>query len=708
MSKHSKLHYKMMTLLLCLLVLTMLMPKTTYAFGTPSAPTGLRATVISTDQINLSWDSVNEATQYYLYRADSFSGTYTYIGAVTTTSYSNTGLSPATPYYYKVQAINSAGASSYSAEAGATTLASSSTAGSSSQIQKNRLAGEDRYKTSAAIAQSGWNTSYYAILASGENFPDALCAAPLASKYNAPILLTSSARLEDAAKNELVRLNVKKVMIIGGEGVLTPKVAQDIQALGIEVTRLAGQDRYETSLQVAKAMGNFEEAVVATGEDFPDVLSIAPFAAQKGMPILLTPQDNISKSLKDLLNKTAQKTYVLGDAGVISDTVFGQLPSPQRLSGTNRYDANIEIIKAFASDLDLSTCYIATGEAFPDALSGAALAALSKSPVILVGDPLDSATTQFIQDNSSVVKKVIAFGGTGAVSDRLLTSLAPANGTDNSGYLVPTNVVATPLSSSQISLAWNSVSSATSYSISRATTYTGTYTQIATVNTPYYTDPNLSSGTTYYYKVQAVNSTSSGAYSNIVYATTQSASTVLGTPSNLAATSLSTREIDLTWDTVMNAVSYNVYRTTADSGVYTIISSVNSPYFADDSVTSGKTYYYKVQAANTTGTGPYSTVVAATALLEDSALAIPTNVVATGLNANQIFLSWNSVSQATYYNIYRSTSYSGTYTNIASIAFPYYTDSSLSSGVTYYYKVQAVNSTGPSNYSNIVYAITSH
>lgn len=567
----------------------------------------------------------------------------------------------------------------------------------------DRIAGDDRYETCAAIAQSGWNTSYYAILASGEDFPDALCAAPLASKYNAPILLSTRNHLEKATKNELMRLNVKKVMIIGGEGVISASTEKEIRDLGIDVSRLAGKDRYETSLKVAKAMDTADKAVIASGEDFPDVLSIAPIAARKGMPILLTPSNSLAKEHKDFLGQSVLKTYVLGDSSVISDSVVNQLPSPQRLSGINRYDANIEIIKAFDQDLDLSTCYVATGKDYPDALSGAALASLTKSPVILVGDPLDHATEAFIQNNTSVTNKVIAFGGTGAVSDSLLANIISGNNTDSSGNLVPTNITAKSISANRIYLGWDSLINATSYNVYRASTYSGTYTKIASVSTPYYTDDNLSPGVTYFYKVQGVDRTGLGDYSNIVLATTQEDSTILPSPNNLVAAPLNSSKIELTWDTVANAISYNIYRTTADSGVYSIIDSVNRPYYVDENVIAGTAYFYKVQAVNNAGTGPYSPVVAVTALLSSNA---PANVTATSLNSNQILVAWSPVNQGAYYNIYRSTSYNGNYTKLSTVSLSYFTDTGLSSGKTYYYKVQAVNNSGPGSYSGIVYAKT--
>ncbi|MCG1024851.1 cell wall-binding repeat-containing protein [Dehalobacter sp.] len=574
------------------------------------------------------------------------------------------------------------------------------------QIQNGRLAGPDRYTTSVEIAKSGWNTSYYAILVSGENFPDAICAAPLASKYNAPILLTSMNKLNEPTKNELIKLAVKSVIIVGGKGVISADVEQEIKNLGLDVSRIAGIDRYETSLIIAKNLGNFNNAVIASGEDFPDILSIAPIAAKAGIPILLTSQNSLSTQLKDFLDNTVRKTYVLGDTNFVSDTVFKRLPSPERLSGSNQYETNINIINAFSDFLDLSSCYIATGENFPDALSGSVIASLTKSPVILVKEPLDQATSNFIQYNLPGIKKVTAFGGTGAVPDSLLHNIAFDNGSSNDALVAPTHVSATSVDSHKIYLAWDTISNATTYHIYRSTSSTGTFTKISSVTTPNYSDTYLSSGKTYYYKIQAENPSGLSAYSDIIQATTKSDNSTLGMPENVIATCVSTSEIDLTWDTVSNADSYNIYRTTADSGIYKIIASVRDSRYIDKSILSGVTYYYKVQAVNSSYTSAYSNVVYSTVFLEDNVLSAPANVVAIPLSSAEINIAWNPVSNSTNYIVYRSTSYDGTYANIASVTIPSYIDRNLPSGMTFYYKVQSVNSVGSSTNSKIVYAAT--
>ncbi|WP_161796417.1 cell wall-binding repeat-containing protein [Desulfosporosinus acididurans] len=520
------------------------------------------------------------------------------------------------------------------------------------KIQNTRLAGEDQYQTAAAIANAGWTSSYYAVVASGENFPDALCAAPLAAKYDAPILLNSVNHLEDATKEELLNLHVKSVIMIGGQGILSAGVQQEIENLGINVWRIAGQDRYATSLDVAQVLGKSDDAVIASGDDFQDVLSVAPIAALKQMPIILTPENLLQPDIKDYVEKSVEKTYVLGDESYISDGVVKQLPSPQRINSTDHYSTNIEIIKTFAKDLDLSTCYVATGETYPDALSGSVLASLTKSPVILVKEPLNAETLSFFTDNMNNIKKVTALGGTAVVSDNLLSTIT-------------TNTSAA----------------------------SGTATDSGTKGS---TTSGVNGGTDSGSNTGNNSGTNTGVDNN----------GILGSPNHFEADAVDTNEIDLSWDSVNNAISYNVYRTTADSGIYQLVTSATFPYYTDDTVSSGVTYYYKVQAVNTTGTGAFSNVVYATALLDQSVFSPPTNLVAVGQNNSQILLSWSGVSNAAYYNIYRATSFSGTYEKIASPAFVTYLDSSVSTGKVYYYKVQAVGAKGPSDFSNITYTAT--
>jgi len=283
-----------------------------------------------------------------------------------------------------------------------------------------RLAGSNRYETSSKIALYGWTTSNYAVVASGEGFADALCSAPLAKKYNAPILLTGKNTLDSNTKAELIRLNVKNLFIVGGPGVVSDNIKNQLESMNIITTRIYGQNRFETSLQVAKSLGTTSGVVVTNGFGFADALSIAPVAAQKGMPILLTDKDDLSSAVKEfLVNSSYSESYIVGGSGVVSDKIASQLKNNIRLGGSSRYGTNSAVLNYFADKFSYDKVYIASGENYPDALSGSALAALSNSPLILVGRSIDDSVMSSIKAQHDKYKNIIVLGGTAVVADSL-------------------------------------------------------------------------------------------------------------------------------------------------------------------------------------------------------------------------------------------------------------------------------------------------
>lgn len=288
-------------------------------------------------------------------------------------------------------------------------------------VSADRIWGKDRYATSLEISRNGWNKSSTVIIASGENFPDALSATPLAKMYNAPILLIKGGYdcggLGNVILNELKRLETNQVIIVGGYGAIPQTVEYSLQSEGISFTRLGGQDRYETSVLINQKLETpSDKIVITTGEDFADALSISTIAAKNSMPIILLPKDTIPGSVRSYLNgKQISKTYVLGGQDIISDNVTNQFPSPERISGNNKYERNIAILNKFSSDINFDTLYFASGNGFADALSGSALASQVASPIILISDPVQDLTKKFINDNISKFKNSVILGGTGSI-----------------------------------------------------------------------------------------------------------------------------------------------------------------------------------------------------------------------------------------------------------------------------------------------------
>lgn len=285
-----------------------------------------------------------------------------------------------------------------------------------------RLAGSDRYDTAVAIAKAGWAQSDYAILAFGENFPDALAAAPLAKKYNAPILLTDSVSLTQVTKQALSDLKVRKVIIIGGTGVISQNVQESLEASGITTSRIAGNDRFETSVKIAEQLGQVSSVAIVNGNGFADALSIGTVAGLKGMPILLV--DN-SGELPDsvrayLATQNIVNSYVIGGTAVIKDSLVSSLPSPTRLSGVDRYATNIAVLNQFASSFDSKAICMATGEGFADALTGTAYSIKNNLPILLLPSDSGVSTRSYIASKPTL-SKVVVFGGESVVPSKIVS-----------------------------------------------------------------------------------------------------------------------------------------------------------------------------------------------------------------------------------------------------------------------------------------------
>lgn len=299
-----------------------------------------------------------------------------------------------------------------------------------------RLSGNNRYATAKAISNYGWTSSDYVIIAQGQNFPDALCAVPLAKKYNAPILLTSKDTLTEEAEEELMRLAPSNIIIIGGEGSISTKVEEYIENTfqNAAVERIGGSDRFETSTKIAEKLDFSGEVALTSSVSYADALSMAPIAAVKGMPILLTPKDNLSSyTLNYLKGKTINKAYIIGGTGVISENLKNNLENSHRIYGENRFATNVAILKEFNSELTKGNVFTALGNGpkgneFADALSGAALAAKMNAPMMLTDKTLPEEIKNYALSNLTKDSKLFALGGEAVVSDSIVNEIKTNKG----------------------------------------------------------------------------------------------------------------------------------------------------------------------------------------------------------------------------------------------------------------------------------------
>lgn len=292
----------------------------------------------------------------------------------------------------------------------------------------NRVYGNTRFETSYKLFDMGWSSSDTVILANGMDYPDALTAAPLAGKYNAPILLSRNTTLasQPDLKASLMNKGVKNVIIIGGETAISNGIQNEIASLGINVRRIGGRDRYETSVLIAKEVGvNNGEISLAYGMSFADGLSISSVAAKRQSPILLTRTDYIPDVVKAFINENnINKTYIIGSTTVITDGVVSQTKGPERLGGANRYETNAKIFQRFKSELNLDSVFIASGLSFPDALSSSALAAKNGNFVLLSNiRQVEGTVRNILTEIRPQVNNIYVLGSNVVIADNILTGL---------------------------------------------------------------------------------------------------------------------------------------------------------------------------------------------------------------------------------------------------------------------------------------------
>ena len=306
-----------------------------------------------------------------------------------------------------------------------------------------RIAGKNRYVTAAATSLNsypdGCNT---VVLAYSMNYADALAGVPLATKLNAPILLTDTNKLDDNTLAEIKRLGANNVIILGGEGVISQKIIDTLISNGINknnIKRFAGATRYATAVTIANELNDTpEEVFFVYGNGFADALSVSTVASRKKAPIIyLTTDGKLNDYTKAYLNKLktkgcVKKAYAVGGSGVISENMIKQaaaalgVASVTRLSGNDRYGTCVAVNTAFKGILSDSSISITTGADFPDALAGGVLAAKNKSPLFLVNSKaaklkLTDAQKTYLKEKAP--KKYYVLGGNGAVPESHLNTV---------------------------------------------------------------------------------------------------------------------------------------------------------------------------------------------------------------------------------------------------------------------------------------------
>ena len=292
-----------------------------------------------------------------------------------------------------------------------------------------RVFGANRMATSIEISRLGWGAAPHVLLATGEDFPDALGATPLAASLDAPLLLLHDGFIGEEVFAELERLGTQEVTILGGGDVVEASAEHRLAERGIDSRRIAGPDRYATAAQVATEAGASPtaQAVVASAEFFADAMAAGALSAGPDrLPVLLASMHDVPDvTMAALRELGVTEIMLIGGTGILSAAVEQELTAAgmavARFAGPNRFATSARVATdAFARiDTPEVPLVMAVGTAFADALAaGPLMARLDGVLLLLPPNDLGLAPegVRFVRDRLARLTTPLLLGGTAAVN----------------------------------------------------------------------------------------------------------------------------------------------------------------------------------------------------------------------------------------------------------------------------------------------------
>lgn len=189
-------------------------------------------------------------------------------------------------------------------------------------INVERVSGRNRYSTSIEVAKKVREKSAdkkSAIVVSGQSFADALSVSSLATKNKTPIVLSEVNKMPGASAKEINSWNIEKLTVVGGQSSVSDSALKGINAKSN--VRIAGRNRYSTSVEVAKASyGNAKSVILASGENAADALSAGAITGVTNSPLILVSKSSVSPDLKAFIsaNKVNKVTLIGGESSISS------------------------------------------------------------------------------------------------------------------------------------------------------------------------------------------------------------------------------------------------------------------------------------------------------------------------------------------------------------------------------------------------------
>ena len=617
-------------------------------------------------KITLTWKKVSKAEGYLIYRQDSSDSKFYQIGTVksgSTLTYTDTVKSNNKTYTYKVQAYNTnngrQGVGAYSSTKSAKTLAKAKITGITSsneevlKISWKKVSGAKGYIISRSTSKNSGYKKIDTVTGKTSYSDDTVKAGKTyyykVEAYNVNSGTKGYGGASDAVAGKTAKRTKITSIVSANEKTLTIKWNKITGAYGYRIKRSTDEDGTYKVVKTIKS-GNttsYKDTSVKAGKTYYYTVET-----------MVKTGDNIcysgdSASMEGRTAKKAKIKYAVSN-------------------GSNQIEVNWGAVRgAYGYRIKRSTSKNGTYKVVAT-LKG-------KNNTTYQDKKLKTAKTYYykIETINKVNGKKGYSGNSAAVSAKTLktTSITAVKATG----------------STSVRLEWKAVDGASGYQIYRSTSKDSGYKKVGQVkgkNTKKYEDKTLEAGKTYYYQVRAYksNSAKNGVAS---FSKAQKAWTIKQVVFS-QITSDSKNQVTLGWKKVSKAQGYDIYRSDESNSGFEKIASISSGStltYTDKGVKSGNTYYYKIAATykikGSAGRGSYSKVTEVAVLKQGSISSITLG------DNNVLNISWNSVANASGYELAGAVSEKGTYTTLQTSGATSFTHSNLVQGTTYYYKVRA-------------------
>ena len=617
-------------------------------------------------KVALTWKKVSQAEGYLIYRKDSEDGKYNQIGKVTsgkTLTYTDTVKSNNKTYTYKIQAYNTnngkQGVGAYSSTKSAKTLAKAKITGITSsnedmlKISWKKVSGAKGYIISRSTSKNSGYKKIDTVTGKTSYSDDTVKAGKTyyykVEAYNVNSGTKGYGGASDAVAGKTAKRTKITSIVSTNEKTLTIKWNKITGAYGYRIKRSTDEDGTYKVVKTIKS-GNttsYKDTSVKAGKTYYYTVET-----------MVKTGDNIcysgdSASMEGRTAKKAKIKYAVSN-------------------GSNQIEVNWGAVRgAYGYRIKRSTSKNGTYKVVAT-LKG-------KNNTTYQDKKLKTAKTYYykVETINKVNGKKGYSGNSAAVSAKTLktTSITAVKATG----------------STSVRLEWKAVDGASGYQIYRSTSKDSGYKKVGQVkgkNTKKYEDKTLEAGKTYYYQVRAYksNSAKNGVAS---FSKAQKAWTIKQVVFS-QITSDSKNQVTLGWKKVSKAQGYDIYRSDESNSGFEKIASISSGStltYTDKGVKSGNTYYYKIAATykikGSAGRGSYSKVTEVAVLKQGSISSITLG------DNNVLNISWNSVANASGYELAGAVSEKGTYTTLQTSGATSFTHSNLVQGTTYYYKVRA-------------------